>query len=117
MPFLGHIGEPDVRREVSYEIFDTEIWPKIRGKYLGIRSKKAGAEDPFEGKDPAALAIHYQPSLIWTEIVSFIKGSSEALSSDRGYLEMAQYLELGRKRAPNFQGDIIILGHYPNFPR
>lgn len=37
--------------------------------------------------------------------MSFIKGSYEALYTEKGYLDKNQYLDLGRKRAPNFSGD------------
>ncbi|WAR27596.1 TRNK1-like protein [Mya arenaria] len=55
-----------------------EIWPRIKKKAI------------------------YHPSLVWTEIMSFIKGSFEALSKPNGYLEKEEYFKLGRKRAPNF---------------
>jgi ATP-dependent exoDNAse (exonuclease V) beta subunit len=47
----------------------------------------------------------YHPTLVWTEIRSFIKGSAEALNTDQGFLSMDEYQELGRKRAPNFEGN------------
>ena len=94
----------DVRREVTYDVFEREIWPAIRGKKVRRAAASSTDGDPFAGADPAQIAANYQPSLIWTEIVSFIKGSVEALQSPTGSLERAQYLELGRKRAPNFMG-------------
>ena len=42
------------------------------------------------------------PLLVWTEIISFIKGSKEAIESEEGYLSENKYIELGKKRAPNF---------------
>ncbi|XP_021339527.1 TPR and ankyrin repeat-containing protein 1-like, partial [Mizuhopecten yessoensis] len=72
----------DPRREVTYDVFSEEIWPKICKK--------------FGGK--------YHPSLVWTEIMSFIKGSFEALSKPSGILGKEEYFELGKKRAPNFTG-------------
>ena len=45
------------------------------------------------------LVVHPQ------EIVSYIKGSAEALDSPTGKLSLEQYLEVGRKRAPNFTAD------------
>ncbi|RUS88132.1 hypothetical protein EGW08_004094, partial [Elysia chlorotica] len=72
-----------LRRECTFEIFANEVWPKI--------SKKA--------------KMDCHPSLVWTEIVSFIEGSFEALSSDGGHLNKEVYQTLGRKRAPNFSGD------------
>ncbi|EDO27515.1 predicted protein, partial [Nematostella vectensis] len=39
------------------------------------------------------------------EIRSFIKGSVEALHSEKGYLTLEEYHSIGRKRAPNFPAD------------
>ncbi|GFR81204.1 TPR and ankyrin repeat-containing protein 1-like, partial [Elysia marginata] len=72
-----------LRRECTFEVFANEVWPKI--------SKKA--------------KVDCHPSLVWTEIMSFIQGSFEALSSDGGFLSYEDYLTIGRKRAPNFSGD------------
>lgn len=69
------------RREVTYEIF-LQLWPEIN--------------KPASG---------YHPSLVWTEIISFIKGSFEALNTKNGYLSEEQYISIGRKRAPNFTGE------------
>ena len=71
------------RREMTYELFSESIWPHMN---KGIGKK-------------------YHPSLVWTEIMSFIKGSYEALSKPTGYLEKEEYFYLGRKRAPNFSGE------------
>ena len=38
------------------------------------------------------------PLVVWTNIRSFIKGSIEALRSERGYLSKEEYLALGKKR-------------------
>lgn len=73
----------DPRREVTYKVFAEEVWPLI--------SKKCSGQ--------------YHPSLIWTEIMSFIKGSFEALSKPSGYLSKEEYFDMGRKRAPNFSGE------------
>ncbi|CAE1296780.1 unnamed protein product [Acanthosepion pharaonis] len=69
------------RREVTYEIF-LQLWPEIN--------------KPASG---------YHPSLVWIEIISFIKGSFEALNTKNGYLSEEQYISIGRKRAPNFTGE------------
>ncbi len=91
-----------MRREVTYDVFEKEIWPAIRGKRVHQTSSSTATD--FDGSDPALLAANYHPSLIWTEINSFIKGSVEALQSTNGFLEREKYLELGKKRAPNFLG-------------
>ncbi|KAH9496679.1 TPR and ankyrin repeat-containing protein 1 [Bulinus truncatus] len=73
----------NLRRECTYDVFASDIWPKIAKK----------------------VQLDCHASLAWMEIMSFIKGSYEALNTDNGYLDKAQYLDLGRKRAPNFTGD------------
>ena len=65
-------------KEVTPDYFEIAVWPKIREK------KSLGG-------------IH--PSLIWTEIISFIKGSDEAMKCEKGYLGLARYKEIGRKQA------------------
>lgn len=70
-----------VRREVTYDIFANLVWPKIR----------KGFED-------------YHPSLVWMEIISFIKGSYESLVQTSGCLSRDDYIEQGQKKAPNFTG-------------
>ncbi|XP_067665651.1 TPR and ankyrin repeat-containing protein 1-like [Haliotis asinina] len=78
-----HQPKVDPRREVTYETFAEEIWPKILKK----------------------MSVNYHPSLVWTEIMSFIKGSFEALLKPNGHLSKDEYIELGKKRAPNFTGE------------
>ena len=54
----------------------------------------------------------FDPSLIWTEISSYIKGSYETLQTKTGYLSEEQYQNVGKKKAPNFshcRGDIYQL--------
>ncbi|NXU52297.1 TRNK1 protein, partial [Turnix velox] len=78
----GYSRESDPRTFVTYNVFATEIWPKmIKGRSL------------------------YNPSLVWKEIKSFLKGSFEALSCPGGVLTQEQYKTLGRKRSPNFTED------------
>ncbi|CAC5423625.1 unnamed protein product [Mytilus coruscus] len=71
----------DPRREVTYDVFVEKIWPKVK---LNSSEKK------------------YHPSLIWTEIFSFLKGSYEAVSSEDGFLNETEYSKIGRKRAPAY---------------
>ena len=77
--------ERDPRREITYQLFQAEIWPKM---------KKSSKEK-----------IDYHPTLVWTEIRSFIKGSAEALLSENGVLSLEDYESLGKKKAPNFSAD------------
>ena len=71
-----------VRREVTASHFDQHIWPKIK-KFSDTMS----------------------PLLVWMEINSYIKGSREAVVSENGELSEERYKMLGKKLAPNFQGD------------
>ena len=77
--------ERDPRREITYQLFQAEIWPKM---------KKSSKEK-----------IDYHPTLVWTEIRSFLKGSAEALLSENGVLSLEDYESLGKKKAPNFSAD------------
>ena len=73
----------DPRLEVTYQVFKNGVWPKMTKK----------------------RKVHYHPTLVWTEIRSFIKGSVEALHSRDGYITLEEYQFLGRKRAPTFSAD------------
>ncbi|XP_004676694.1 PREDICTED: TPR and ankyrin repeat-containing protein 1 [Condylura cristata] len=75
-------GECDPRVYVTFEVFASEIWPKMK-----------------KGK------TSYNPALVWKEIKSFLKGSFEALSCPQGRLTEEAYKKLGRKRSPNFKED------------
>ena len=75
----------DPRREITYHVFQHEIWPKM---------KKSSKEK-----------VEYHPTLVWTEIRSFIKGSAEALVTEKGFLSLEDYEFLGRKKAQNFSAD------------
>ena len=71
-------------KEVTYEVFAYEIWPQI--------SKISKNQN-------------CHASLVWMEIKSFIKGSAEAFLNKTGFLTKDQYVQIGKKRAPNFTGD------------
>ncbi|KAK7486004.1 hypothetical protein BaRGS_00022756 [Batillaria attramentaria] len=75
----------EARVEVSYHMFATRIWPEIKHK--------------------VELGKDCHPSLVWLEIMSFIKGSFEALETTLGYLSREEYERIGRKRAPSFTGN------------
>jgi hypothetical protein len=51
------------------------------------------------------LTVHVG-GLVLQEIVSYIKGSAEAMDSPEGHLSLKQYLDVGRKRAPNFSSEL-----------
>ncbi|XP_035671428.1 TPR and ankyrin repeat-containing protein 1-like [Branchiostoma floridae] len=70
-----------MRREVTYEVFRTELWKRVnRGR------------------------VEFHPTLVWMEIMSIIKGSVEAVETKEGFLSREEYLEIGKKRA-EFTGD------------
>ena len=71
-------------KEVTYEVFTYEIWP-----HISKTSKNQNCH----------------ASLVWMEIKSFIKGSAEAFLNETGFLTKDQYVQIGKKRAPNFTGD------------
>ena len=81
--------ERDSRREITYHVFQSEIWPKMK---KSLKEK-----------------IDFHPTLVWTEIRSFIKGSAEALVSEKGVLSLEDYETLGKKKAPNFLADRRVL--------
>ena len=69
---------------VTYEVFTSTLWPKM------VRRDTK--------KQPT---LH--PTLVWTEIMSFIKGSADALES--GELNLEEYQNVGKKMAPNFRSN------------
>lgn len=73
----------DRRREVTYQVFKNEFWRKMTKKNK----------------------VDYHPSLVWTEIISFIKGSVEALHSEDGIITLENYQSIGNKRAASFTAD------------
>lgn len=84
----------DQRKEVTYKMFASELWPKMQAK----------------------VKVSCHPTLVWMEITSFIQGSVEALKTLDGYLSFEDYEMLGRKRASNFteNKDVIykLFKHY-----
>ena len=79
----------DPREEITYQVFHGEIWPKM----LKSSNQK----------------LEFHPTLVWTEIRSFIKGSAEALLSSNGVLSEDDYKSLGKKKASNFTADRSII--------
>ena len=74
-------------RKVDANFFIDCMWPAISKE--DRKSKKADK-------------LRVNPILIWMEIKSFIKGSSQALQTTKGYMSLEEYCRLGRKMAPNF---------------
>ena len=84
--------------EVTASYFAEKVWPKIS------HACSDKATDPL---------------LVWMEIKSFIKGSTEAVETKRGYLNEKEYEQLGKKMAPNFDGNrsevYTLFRHYQTF--
>ncbi|KAK3241414.1 hypothetical protein CYMTET_48820 [Cymbomonas tetramitiformis] len=68
------------RLEIDYDTFVHTIWPDIK------------------------LQCTLSPNLVWSEIVSFIKGSKDSVEAKDGHLALSEYCTLGAKRSPNFVG-------------
>ena len=85
-------------REVTASYFAEQVWPKIS------HACSDKATDPL---------------LVWMEIKSFIKGSREAVEMECGYLNEKEYEQLGKKMAPNFDGNrsevYTLFRHYQTF--
>ena len=71
------------RREVTASYFCEKIWHEI--------SKNAKLQD-----------AKIDPLLVWMEIKSFIKGSMDAVATERGYLTKEDYESIGKKMASNY---------------
>ncbi|EFJ46513.1 hypothetical protein VOLCADRAFT_118102 [Volvox carteri f. nagariensis] len=82
---LGVAGRARLNREVTYQYFVNSMWKKITTP---------------DQRDSVA------PGLVYQEILSYLKGSAEAIASPAGHLSLPAYLALGRKRAPNFSEEI-----------
>ena len=76
-----------VKREITYTVFVHEVWPLLEKK----------------------STIGYHPSLVWTEFCSFIKGTVESLLSRNGHMSQEEYHSIGRKKAPTFTGDRLVI--------
>ncbi|KAM0755421.1 hypothetical protein T439DRAFT_375789 [Meredithblackwellia eburnea MCA 4105] len=50
------------------------------------------------------LTANLDPTLVWTEILGIVKGSSGVARNDKPYLTEEQYLELSERGAPAFVG-------------
>eukprot|EP00798_Chlamydomonas_sp_ICE-L_P021903 gene21903-28945_t len=84
-------GRVSVQKEVTYQYFLNVLWKEIANPE---RRKR----------------LH--PAL---EIVSYIKGSSEAMETHNGRLTVEQYVAVGAKRAPNFCSEERATTVYPMY--
>ena len=82
-PLVTHIQK---LRKVNANYFIEVMWPAISKEMRVSHSGK----------------FQIKPILVWMEIKSFIKGSSQSLKSPNGYLSLTEYQNFGKKMAPNF---------------
>jgi hypothetical protein len=80
-PLLPRRRRAGARKEVTYAFFTHTLWRKMTTK---------------------AQRDTLRPSLVYSEIRSYLAGSAQALASPGQRLPLDAYLTLGRKRAPNF---------------
>ena len=76
--------------EVDYEHFESSVYPRLL-KELGRLERVKNESQPE--------SVGLTPSLLWAEIVSFIKGSLPALAALDGCLSREQYMEVGKKKS------------------
>ena len=119
-------GRRKMRIEVSYAIFAQRIWPQLaaaKGTVGGAKSLSentitkamtaaaaaaagavaAGPEASGGGRRSSAADL--APSVVWTEITSYIKGSLGSLDTECGFLSEEEYVALPRKMAPACYSD------------
>ena len=116
----GTDGSLSVAREVTYQVFAKQLWPKMK-----IRDTTTTAAGSGNNKSSSP----FEPALVWTEINSYIKGSVEFLkaheladnleegASQRQARLKEAYLGLGRKRvsmAAAVRERVIIKGEQMN---
>ncbi|KXZ49100.1 hypothetical protein GPECTOR_23g31 [Gonium pectorale] len=82
---LGVAGRARLNREVTYQYFVSSMW-----KHITTPEQRT------------AVA----PGLVYQEIMSYLKGSAEAIASPVGHISLDEYLRLGRKRAANFSEEL-----------
>ena len=98
-------GQASIRPEVNFDGFERALWPLMIGKGMpGADDARGALADVQTSKDllDKVRKAPVKASLVFREIVSYIKGSSQALSSPNGRLSRASYLSIGRKMAPSF---------------
>ena len=76
---------------IDYNDFVRKIWPKMAKGHQANQNKK--------------YQLKYHPSLVYTEIISYIKGLRQSLDSPNGYLSEEDYLNIGSKLSPMFDAN------------
>ena len=90
VPAAAPAGGRASAHEVDHDYFESSIYPRLLMRLAGTGRGKKEVE-------PEALGL--SPSLVWAEIVSFIKGSLPALAALDGCLSREQYMEVGKKKS------------------
>jgi superfamily I DNA/RNA helicase len=85
------------RAEVTFEMFEDELWPHMVTKQKNALRKitRATASDK-----QINVQCEFAPSVVWTEIISFIKGSANSLNTEDGSLSLEDYCAISAKMAP-----------------
>ena len=92
--------------EITFETFERVLWPLMLGRGVpSAEDAKAPLAETHPSKDllDKVRRAPVKASLVFREIVSYIKGSSLALDAEGGRLSRAAYLALGKKMAPSFE--------------
>ena len=88
----------DTKKQKSRTVMNSKQWQKVDATYFCEKLWRKVAKGICDVKK-------INPLLVWIEIKSFIKGSSQALQTINGYLSYEEYLNLGHKMAPDFAGN------------
>ena len=102
----GGAARGAVRVEMTFDLFERVLWPLMVGKGMpGADDGKGPISEVVASKDllDKVRRAPVKASLVFREIVSYIKGSSAALDSADGRLKRAAYLSVGKKMAPAFE--------------
>ena len=85
----------ETTKQRSHTAMNNKQWQKVDATYFCETLWRKVAKGICDVKK-------VNPLLVWIEIKSFIKGSSQALQTPHGYLSYEEYLDLGHKMAPDF---------------
>lgn len=95
------------RTEMTFELFETILWPHMLTHKASAAHKTTQQQLSAQAKTAemrrAVERSSLKASMVFREICSYIKGSSESLDCPNGHLSKEQYCkQLGRKVAPSF---------------
>ena len=94
-----------VAREVTYQVFAKQLWPKMKSRDASTPAASNGNSNNNNNSQST-----FEPALVWTEIKSYVKGSVEFLKAHEQADALKEsvlqrqtrlkeaYLGLGRKR-------------------